>query len=283
MNPLKSLCLLLTLAASAAYSHHSTVIFDQGRTVSLTGEVVEWFSGRPHAILTIRAVDDETGEEDTYTLEWGGVSKMVREENWDDSTFAVGDPVRITGFPSRIRHTDVLVESVEASFGEFEIDEPYSSAVSAESNFAPPPRGLDMPTNEIKGVTTGADWSDVSNVIGRVRAAVEGEPEKDYEIHFGNGEFAYESFYIQEADFAPGTPVLAEGFLAEEETRLILFPRYMGLGDEPPTRLGQIANQLAAQHAGIEFGGGGGPGGALGMGAMGAMGGGRPPGGNEPE
>ncbi len=258
---------MLAVLTPTAHAHHSTTIFDQSRSVSFTGEVVEWYAGRPHAYLRVLATD-ASDTETTYTLEWGGVSAMVRENGWEESTFSVGDAVSVTGFPSRVRDGDILVESIDTEFGSFTIDEPYSSAVTAESRFAPPPEWMNLPAIRITGVATGADWQDSNNAIGHVRGAVEGEAERDYQIHLGDATFAYENFYLKEADFTPGTPVIAEGFLAEEDTRLILFPRYMGIGDQPPSRLGQIANIMASQYVGLEFrSGGGGRGG--GQGAMG--------------
>ena len=258
---------VLAVLMPIAHAHHSTTIFDQSQTVSFTGTVVEWYAGRPHAYLRVLATD-ETGAEKTYTLEWGGVSAMVRENNWEDSTFNVGDTVSVTGFPSRVRDGDILVESMNTDFGAFAIDEPYSSAVTAESRFAPPPAGMDLPIIKITGVATGAEWGDSGNAIGHVRGAVEGGAERDYQIHLGDATFAYENFYLKEGDFTPGTPIVAEGFLAEEDTRSILFPRYMGIGDQPPSRLGQIGNIMASQYVGLEFrfGGGGRGGGQGGMG-----------------
>ena len=258
---------MLAVLMPIAHTHHSTTIFDQSQTVSFTGTVVEWYSGRPHAYLRVLATD-ESGAEKTYTLEWGGVSAMVRENNWEDSTFNVGDTVSVTGFPSRVRDGDILVESMDTDFGTFAIDEPYSSAVTAESRFAPPPAGMDLPIIKITGIATGADWQDPDNAIGHVRGAVEDGAERDYQIHLGDATFAYENFYLKEEDFTPGTPVIAEGFLAEEDTRSILFPRYMGIGDQPPSRLGQIGNIMASQYVGLEFrfGGGGRAGGLGGMG-----------------
>ena len=81
---------MLAVLMPIAHAHRSTTIFDQSQTVSFTGTVVEWYAGRPHAYLRVPATD-ETGAEKTYTLEWGGVSAMVRENNWEDSTFNVGD------------------------------------------------------------------------------------------------------------------------------------------------------------------------------------------------
>ena len=263
---------ILAVWMPIADAHHSTTIFDQAQTVSFTGTVVEWYSGRPHAYLRVLATG-ESGAETTYTLEWGGVSAMVRENDWDDSTFTVGDTVSVTGFPSRVRDGDILVESIDTDFGAFAIDEPYSSAVTAESRFAPPPRGMNLPIIKITGVAIGADWQDSDNAIGHVRGAVEGGAERDYQIHLGDATFAYENFYLKEEDFTPGTPVIAEGFLAEEDTRLILFPRYMGIGDQPPSRLGRIANSMASEYVGLGFGfGGGGRGGnAGGMGRGGGI------------
>lgn len=271
---------MLAVLMPLAHAHHSTTIFDQSQSVSFTGSVVEWYAGRPHAYLRVMATD-ETGAEITYTLEWGGVSAMVRENNWEDSTFSVGDTVSVTGFPSRVRDGDILVESIDTDFGAFAIDEPYSSAVTAESRFAPPPAWMNLPIIKITGVATGADWQDPDNAIGHVRGSVEGEAERDYQIHLGNATFAYENFYLKEEDFTPGTPVIAEGFLAEEETRSILFPRYMGIGDQPPSRLGRIANNMAAEYVSLESGsGGGGRGGNAGGrgGGQGAMGMGMAPG-----
>ena len=84
-----AVCLSLAMAAPISYAHHSIAIYNENEAVSLTGNVVEWYRGRPHSYLR-REATDELGNENTYLLD----------------------------------------------FGAFAIDEPYSSAVSAESRFA---------------------------------------------------------------------------------------------------------------------------------------------------
>ena len=70
------ICLALAMAAPISYAHHSIAIYNENEAVSVTGNVVEWYRGRPHSYLRIEATD-ELGNENTWHLDFGGTSRIV--------------------------------------------------------------------------------------------------------------------------------------------------------------------------------------------------------------
>jgi hypothetical protein len=91
---------LLAAAAAAppAGAHHSPVMFDQSRTVTLEGAVRLFQWTNPHCYIQL-AVDGDGGP-----IEWNmemGAPVYLSNRGWRPSTLRAGDRVRITASPLR--------------------------------------------------------------------------------------------------------------------------------------------------------------------------------------
>ena len=64
-------------AATAAQAHHSYAMFDRAKTISISGTVYAWEMVNPHSYLWV-LVKPETGKEQNWGLEGGGVAALVR-------------------------------------------------------------------------------------------------------------------------------------------------------------------------------------------------------------
>ena len=94
MRTTRALAWTCLLAATAASAHHSPVMFDQSKTLTLSGTVRQFQWTNPHCYIQL--VVDGT--------EWNmemGAPVYLANRGWRPSTLKAGDRVRITAAPLR--------------------------------------------------------------------------------------------------------------------------------------------------------------------------------------
>ena len=106
-------CVLLALAAPAA-AHHSPVMFDQTKTVTLSGTVRLFQWSNPHCYVQL-LVDDGGGQSE-WNLEMGAPVYLANR-GWRPSTLKAGDRVTVTAQPLRSGASGGLVLSVVRADG----------------------------------------------------------------------------------------------------------------------------------------------------------------------
>ena len=89
----------IMLAASPGFAHHSAVMFDDEREVTVTGVVKEFQFTNPHSWLLVD-VTNEDGSVTTWGFEAEGPSTLARA-GIRRSDFSPGTEVTITGHPMR--------------------------------------------------------------------------------------------------------------------------------------------------------------------------------------
>jgi len=87
------------LAAGAALAHHSPIVFDRTKQVTLTGTVTEFRWGNPHSWIHVD-VADKDGKVGNWGIEMDPASHLARE-GWKSSTLKPGDKISVTVFPLR--------------------------------------------------------------------------------------------------------------------------------------------------------------------------------------
>ena len=87
------------LAAGAALAHHSPIVFDRTKQVTLTGVVTEFRWGNPHSWIHIDVADAD-GKVANWGIEMDPASHLARE-GWKSSTLKPGDKISVTVFPLR--------------------------------------------------------------------------------------------------------------------------------------------------------------------------------------
>lgn len=91
---------LLALALTApAFAHHSAVMFDDQKEITVTGKVKEFQYTNPHSWLLVDVQNDD-GSVTTWGFEAEGPSTLTRA-GIRRSDFAPGTEVTITGNPMR--------------------------------------------------------------------------------------------------------------------------------------------------------------------------------------
>jgi Family of unknown function (DUF6152) len=91
--------LLLAATAGPALAHHSPVMFDQTRQVTMTGTVREFQWTNPHAYIQL-LVKNEQGQEVEWSLEMGA-SVYLYNLGWRPSSVKAGDTLTVTIAPLR--------------------------------------------------------------------------------------------------------------------------------------------------------------------------------------
>ena len=96
---LASLGLTALLIVSTAFAHHSPIVFDRTKQVTITGTVTEFRWGNPHSWIHID-VADKDGKVGNWAVEMDPASHLARE-GWKSSTLKPGDKISVTVFPLR--------------------------------------------------------------------------------------------------------------------------------------------------------------------------------------
>jgi hypothetical protein len=95
-----SFVVMLTLAAGAAYAHHSAPVFYKvEERVTVSGTVTEFRFTNPHAILKFEVVAAD-GAKQEWTAETTSPS-ILRRRGWSQESFKPGEKVKLEGMPSQ--------------------------------------------------------------------------------------------------------------------------------------------------------------------------------------
>ena len=89
----------LSLYAGASYAHHSPIVFDRTREVTIVGTVTEFKWSSPHAWIHLD-VKDSNGHVDNWGVEMDPASVLAKV-GWKSTTLKPGDNVSIVVHPLR--------------------------------------------------------------------------------------------------------------------------------------------------------------------------------------
>jgi len=87
------------LIVGTALAHHSPIVFDRTRQVTLTGVVTEFRWGNPHSWIHID-VTDADGKVANWGIEMNPASHIARE-GWRSTTLKAGDKITVVVYPLR--------------------------------------------------------------------------------------------------------------------------------------------------------------------------------------
>ena len=90
---------VMVLAAAPSFAHHSAVMFDDAKEVTVTGTIKEFQYTNPHSWLLVDVKNDD-GSVTTWGFEAEGPSTLTRA-GIRKSDFMPGTAITITGHPMR--------------------------------------------------------------------------------------------------------------------------------------------------------------------------------------
>jgi hypothetical protein len=91
---MRKLLAILVLAAAGAWAHHSFVMFETTKQVTLNGAVTAFEWTNPHAYIEID-VKDEAGAVKHWSIELGSPS-ILQQSGWKFNTLKKGMDVKLT-------------------------------------------------------------------------------------------------------------------------------------------------------------------------------------------
>ena len=91
--------MVASLVAGIGAHHSFAAFYFEERSVTITGDVVQFDYTSPHAWVHVTAPDAE-GQPRRYAAEWANPSRLARD-GITRETLAAGDRVTITGSPGR--------------------------------------------------------------------------------------------------------------------------------------------------------------------------------------
>jgi hypothetical protein len=90
--------LVALLASAAAWGHHSFAMFDQSKTLTLKGTVLEFQWTNPHAFLHVEVVDGS--RKTAWHVELNSPNNL-RRQGWKATSVKSGDAVTVSINPLR--------------------------------------------------------------------------------------------------------------------------------------------------------------------------------------
>jgi hypothetical protein len=99
MSVVRCASLLVLSLAGSAIAHHSPVVFDRAKKVTLNGTVREFVWTNPHSSIQI-AVPNDAGGVDVWGVEMNSPNNLVRQ-GWKSTLLKAGDKVSIVVNPLR--------------------------------------------------------------------------------------------------------------------------------------------------------------------------------------
>ena len=86
--------------ATPSSAHHSTAMFEWGKSVTMTGATVEkWMWTNPHTFLYV-TVKGKDGKPERWAFEGMSPNHLVRG-GWSKNTLKAGDKIDLTYYPFR--------------------------------------------------------------------------------------------------------------------------------------------------------------------------------------
>ena len=110
-----AVAVVVLLVVESAFAHHSPVMFDRAKRVTLVGTVKEFSWTNPHASIQL-SVPNAKGVAETWGVEMNSPNNLVKQ-GWKSTTLKGGDKVSVVGNPLRAGEHGLLFLSIKLADG----------------------------------------------------------------------------------------------------------------------------------------------------------------------
>ena len=89
------------VAASVAAHHSTNAMYDESRTIEVSGKVLEWRFVNPHPYLVVEVTTD--GKTEKWDFSFGGAAvSHLRKQGYTPQSFKIGEVIVARGNPARL-------------------------------------------------------------------------------------------------------------------------------------------------------------------------------------
>jgi hypothetical protein len=92
--------------------HHGWANYDQDTELDYEGIILSNDIGNPHTYIDFQVISDEEAEVKEWEVVLAPVTRMRNRGMTDDSMLAVGDTVRVVGYPHRSIENEMRAERI---------------------------------------------------------------------------------------------------------------------------------------------------------------------------
>jgi hypothetical protein len=127
----------LAVGTGTALAHHSfSQEFDSTRPMTLSGKVIKFEWVNPHSWIHIDVVNARTGAHQTWRVEGGAPSALLRR-GWNRNSLPTGTSITVSGFASRDGDTRASASEITFPDGrQLSLGNPATEAVQAAAKRA---------------------------------------------------------------------------------------------------------------------------------------------------
>ena len=127
----------LAVGTGTALAHHSfSQEFDSTKPMTLSGKVIKFEWVNPHSWIHIDVVNPRTGAHQTWRVEGGAPSALLRR-GWNRNSLPAGTSISVSGFASRDNDTRASASEITFPDGrQLSLGNPATEAVQAAARRA---------------------------------------------------------------------------------------------------------------------------------------------------
>ncbi len=107
-----SVLVVASFFALGAMLHHGWANYDQDTVLDYEGIILSNDIGNPHTFIDLRVINPEEVEIDEWEVVLAPLTRMRNRGMTDDAMLAVGDTVRVVGYPHRTKENEMRAERI---------------------------------------------------------------------------------------------------------------------------------------------------------------------------
>jgi len=100
------------LCGAGAILHHGWANYDQDTVLDYEGIILSNDIGNPHTYIDLKVINPEDAEIDEWEVVLAPLTRMRNRGMTDNAMLAVGDTVRVVGYPHRTIENEMRAERI---------------------------------------------------------------------------------------------------------------------------------------------------------------------------
>ncbi len=103
---------VIALLVAGTVRHHGWVNYDQDTILDYEGIIMSNDIGNPHTFIDLKVINPEDVENAEWEIVLAPLTRMRNRGMTDNAMLAVGDTVRVVGYPHRTKENEMRAERI---------------------------------------------------------------------------------------------------------------------------------------------------------------------------